>query len=115
MFNEIDTICHGFASIYITYILIYRDISIIYFSFALFSRLKCCIIFATPVRPFFMDVVWILFINLSFVLGLLGLADMCKIRAKLVHGNDTYVFTSFTLFEQILKIHNSTRPRNKPG
>ena len=55
-----------------------------------------------------MDEVWILFINLSFVLGLLGLADICNIRVKLVYGNDTYVLTNSTLFEQILKIHNTT-------
>ena len=115
MFDVIDSIFHGFASVYITYILTYRDISIIYFSFALFSHLKWCFIFATLVRPFSMDVVWIIFINLSFVLPLLGFADMCKIRAKLVYGNDMYVFTNITIFEQILKIRNTTRPHNKPG
>ena len=57
-----------------------------------------------------MNVVWIIFINLSFVLRLLGFADMCKIRAKLVHGNDMYVFTNITIFEQILNIRNTTRP-----
>ena len=31
MFDVIDGIFHDFASVYITYILIYRDISIIYF------------------------------------------------------------------------------------
>ena len=62
-----------------------------------------------------MDVVWIIFINLSFVLRLLGFADMCKIRAKLVYGNDMYVFTNITIVEQILKISNTTRPHNKPG
>ena len=53
VFDVIDNIFHGFASVCITYILIYRDISIIYFSFALFSPLKGCFIFATLVRPFF--------------------------------------------------------------
>ena len=62
-----------------------------------------------------MDVVWIIFINLSFVLRLLGFADMCKIRAKLVYGNDMYAFTNIIIFEQILKIRNTTRPHNKPG
>ena len=115
MFDVIDSIFHGFASIYITYIIIYRDISMICFSFTLFSRLKWCFIFATLVRPFSLDVVWIIFINLSFVLRLLGFADMCKIRAKLVYGNDMYVFTNIIPFEQILKICNTTRPHNKPG
>ena len=87
MFDVINSIFHEIASVYITYILIYRDISIINFSFALFSRLKWCFIFATLARPFSMDVIWIIFINLSFVLRLLGFADMCKIRAKLVYGN----------------------------
>ena len=35
MFDVINIIFRDFASVYITYILIYRDISIIYFSFAL--------------------------------------------------------------------------------
>ena len=77
----------------------------------MFSRLKWCFIFATLVRPFSMNVVWIISINLSFVL--LGFADMCKIRAKLVYGNNMYVFTNITIFEQILKIRNTTRPHNK--
>ena len=112
MFDVIDSIFHGFASVNITYILIYINNL---FSLALFSRLKWCYIFATLARPFSMDVVWIIFINLSFVLRLLGFADMCKIRAKLVYGNDMYVFTNITIFEQILKIRNTTRPHNKPG
>ena len=87
MFDIIYTIFHGFASVYITYVLIYHDISIIYFSFALFSRLKWCFIFATLVRLFSMDVVSILFINSSFILGLVGFVYMCEIRAKLVYGN----------------------------
>ena len=62
-----------------------------------------------------MDVAWIIFINLSFVLWLLGFADMCKIRAKLIYGNDKYVVTNITIFEQIIKIRNTTRPHNKPG
>ena len=72
-------------------------------------------IFAALVRPFFMGVVWIIFINLSFVLRLLGFADMCKIRAKLRYGNDMHVFTDITIFEQILKIRNTTRPHNMAG
>ena len=31
MFDVIDSTFYGFASVFITYILIYRDISIIYF------------------------------------------------------------------------------------
>ena len=100
MFDVIDSIFHGFASVYINNL----------FSFALFSRLKWCFIFATLARQFSMDIVWIIFINLSFVLRLLGFADMCKIRAKLVYGNDMYVFTNITIFEQILKIRNTNRP-----
>ena len=59
-----------------------------------------------------MGIVWIIFINLSFVLWLLGFADMCKIRTKLAYGNDMYVLTNVTIFEQILKIGNTTRPHN---
>ena len=65
MFDVTDSIFHGFASVYITYILVYRDISIIYLPL-----------------PCFHDFT-IIFINLSFVLRLLGFADMCKICAKL--------------------------------
>ena len=72
------------------------------------------VLFLLPLHDLLsMDVVWIIFINLSFVLRLLGFADMCKIRAKLVYGNDIYVFTNITIFEQILKIRNTTRPHNK--
>ena len=45
-----------------------------------------------------MDIVWISFINLSFVLGLLGFADLCTIRAKLVYGNDVYIFTNNDMY-----------------
>ena len=45
----------------------------------------------------------------------MGFADMCKIRAKLAYGYDMYVFTNITIFEQIIKIRNTTRPHNKPG
>ena len=86
MFDMIYTTFHGFASVYITYVLIYHEISIIHFSVALFSRLRC-LIFATLVRLFSMDVVCILFINSSFILGLVGFVYMCEIRAKLVYGN----------------------------
>ena len=65
-----------FASVYITYTLIYRDISILYFfSLSCFPSL--------------------------LVSGLLGFADVCKICAKLVYGNNMYVFTKFSIFEQI--------------
>ena len=70
--------------------------------------------FCYPVHPFSMDGVWISFINLSFVLGFWGFTDMCRIRAKLFYGNDMYVFTNIAIFEQILKIHNTPRPHNKP-
>ena len=116
MIDVIDSIFHGFASVYITYILIHRDISIIHFPLPWFHDSNDVLFFATLARPFSMDVVWIIsFINLSFVLRLLGFADMCKNRAKLVYCNDMYVFTNITIFEQILKIRNTTRPHNKPG
>ena len=114
MFDVIDSIFHGFASVYITYILIYRDISIIYFPLPCFHDSN--VLFLLPLHGLF-PWTWfgLFFINLSFVLWLLGFADMCKIRAKLVYGNDMYVFTNITTSEQILKIRNTTRPHIKPG
>ena len=83
MFNVIDIIPHDFASVYITRILIYRDMSMIYFSSALFSCLKWCFIFATLVRPFSMDVVWIIFNQLLICIAVAGVCwyvqDSCKI------------------------------------
>ena len=55
------------------------------------------------------------FYQLIICIPVAGFADMCKIRAKLVYGDDVYVFTNITIFEQILKIRNTPRPHNKPG
>ena len=90
-----------------------RNISIPFFG--MFSCFKRCFIFALFVHSFSVDVVLILSTNSLFVSGLFGFTDVCKIRAKLVYGNDMYVFTNFTIFEQILEIHNTTISRNKPG
>ena len=40
MFDVIDSIFHGFASVYTTYIFIYRDTSIIYFPLPCFHDLN---------------------------------------------------------------------------
>ena len=55
------------------------------------------------------------FYQLLICIAVAGFADMCKIRAKLVYGDDMYVFTNITVFVQILKIRNTTRPNNKSG
>ena len=52
MFDAIDSIFHGHASVYITYILIYRDISIIYLALPCFHDSND-VLFLLPLHDLF--------------------------------------------------------------
>ena len=95
MFDVIDSIFHGFAPVYITYILTYHDISIIYFPLPCFHD-SDDVLFLLPLHDLFpWTVVWIIFIKLSFALRLLGLL----ICARFVQN---WFMVTICMYSQIL-------------